>query len=194
MPLIVPAGRPGDYWARCFKCGQMNLASDMEEPPLQTPGGPPAGFLICKRHEVKYHPGNDWADILAAYTDPDPVPQPQPDETHDLIPDSGITPTLTSVSPSSTTAAALLLAPTLTLVGTVFSSALPRSVVTWDGVSIPTTYVSTTGLTGVVPAHLITVGTHTVKVNNQGPPFPAVGWGGSDSVANLSNALSVTLS
>ena len=191
MPLIVPAYREGDYWARCFKCGQMNLASDMEEPPQQAPGAPSAGYLICKRHKVKYHPGNDWPDILAMYDDPVPVPQPQPDLTNDLVPD--VTPTVTSVSPSSTTAAALAAAPTITLVGTGYSSALPRSVVTWDGVSIPTTYVSGTGLTAVVPAHLITVGTHTVKVNNQGPPFPAVGWGGDDAVTNLSNGVTVTL-
>jgi len=74
-------------------------------------------------------------------------------------------PTLSSLSPNSATAGAA--GATVTLTGAKFVSA---SVVQWNGVALPTTYLSGTKLTATVPANDLTkAGTFNVTVVNGAP-------------------------
>lgn len=74
-------------------------------------------------------------------------------------------PTLASLSPSSAIAGGAAF--TLTVNGTNF---LPNSIVTWNGVPLPVSYVSSALLTASVPASSIGVsGTAEITVTNPGP-------------------------
>jgi uncharacterized repeat protein (TIGR03803 family) len=75
-----------------------------------------------------------------------------------------VLPTITSLSPSATTAGGEEF--TLTINGTNFTSA---AVAKWGGTQLPTTYASATQLTAAVPASLIaTAGTASVTVTTAG--------------------------
>jgi hypothetical protein len=209
MGVILDGYRDGTYTAQCDKCGVLNYASEMEEPPAQSPGGGPSGLLVCKRHRVVYQPLNDLAEVLAQYDDPTPAPVPRPDKTVDVstpVAEPAITAAV-GIPIITTPAATFVLAPVLALVGTGFSSFFPRSLVQWDGQPIPTVFGSATSITGTVPAELCTVGTHLVTVWNVGPPdklgtdIPTSATGdttpGSEgtnlTAKNLSNTVTVVL-
>jgi hypothetical protein len=83
-------------------------------------------------------------------------------------------PTLTSISPTSTAAGSATT--TLTLIGTSF---ITSSTVNWNGSALTTTYGSSTSLTATVPtANLITAGTSSVTVVN---PTPGGGTSGGQT-------------
>ena len=75
-------------------------------------------------------------------------------------------PTLTAVSPNSATAGMPTAVP-ITLTGTNF---VPGADATWAGISLPTTFVSSTQLTSVIPPGLVTTaGSVPITVVNPGP-------------------------
>ncbi len=85
-------------------------------------------------------------------------------------------PTLTSVTPLSARVALPL---TLTLTGSGFNA---LSVVSWNGVAVPTTADSVTQLTAIVPAAAVVLGTSSVSVFN---PLPGGGTSAALSVEVL---------
>jgi len=177
-----------DTWiAKCDKCGALNYGDDMEFAPLQVPGGGVSDQFICKRHKVTYQPLNDLA--LLTFDDPHPVPVARMDSTSEVVAEPAV-PTITSLSPNSTTVSLLKASPTLTIVGTNFSSFYPRSRVRWAGQELVTTFVSATQITANAPVGLIVAGTHAIDVLNDGPPFRQ---GNGLGTLNLSNTMSLVL-
>ncbi len=95
-------------------------------------------------------------------------------------------PTITSISPTSTTAGSAQF--TLTVNGTKFVS---TSTVNWNGSALTTTFVSSTRLTAIVPAaNVATAGTASITVVN-----PPPGGGTSNSVTfTINNPVPTTTS
>lgn len=189
MSRIVGRYIDGSYRAQCAKCGIENDIIDMVEMPLQVAGGAFSGKWICRRHQVKHQPRNDIP--LYDLTDDFEGDVQQPRAVEDISTAVPV-PTVTSISPSSSSVAALLAAPTLTVTGTNFRRSLPRSVVRWAGLLLSgTTFVSTTSLTVVVPPDIIAAGTIAIDVQNVGPPH--IAGSGVSPTANVSNSTNLVL-
>lgn len=190
MSTEVRGARDGDWLAQCDKCGAMNYASMMTWAPTQAAGGGPSGFWVCRRHKVQHHLGNDLGEMMLSLgQDPEPVPVARPFKATNNTDQSAVPePVITSISPSTATAAGFAAAPNLTVNGTGFSASFPTSRVRWDGAIMATTYVSATQLTAVVLAGLCTVGTHVVTVENVPPPLPDdSSWLDPDNISDGSN-------
>ena len=193
MPLVVTF-REDDWIAKCDKCGQRNFGSDMEFAPLQVTGGGISQLFVCKRHKVKHYYILDLP--LLTFDDPSPVPVARPDATYNVFTAVPV-PTLTSITPATSTLAAFLAAGCLlALVGTNFSPSFAQSMVRINGVLGLATYVSSTQLTAKVDGTVLAAGTYAIDVLNSGPPFIESAPGVSEAnlaALNLSNSKPLVL-
>jgi len=167
---------------------------------LQVPGGGGSGQYVCAFHADEYHPQNDVP--LNVQSDRIVPEHPQPGGTRTSFTDSLsiTTPTVTTTVPSSTTAAAFLAAPNLTVNGTGFSASWPTTQVRFAGTPVATTFVSSVQVTAVVPAGLIAAGSFAIDVVNLGPPYQSSDTAGlspdadSRNTVNESNDATLVLS
>lgn len=154
---------------QCDRCGFAYPISRARKRVLQTAAGGWSGHLDCDKCWDPFMPTN-----LIGTT----VPRERYDyedvrnlnHTTDAQATAVGVPTLTAISPSATTAAAFLAAPTVTCTGTGFT-ARSRVQFRYLEAFMVTTYVSATSVTAVVYDGLIAAGSHSVRVINIGPPY-----------------------
>lgn len=168
---------PGEHLVVCAICPNQWLRSAMRFMVIQVPGFPNTNALVCPKC---YDPPNPRADR----------PRPRPVQPPDIIQPTNFdydvlgAPTLTSISPSTGTAAFFLLNPIITLTGTNFTARTVGRIGTDPNQSIrTTTYVSATQIRMALRSYDCVAGTHAIEAFLVPPPTPANGERSSDPLS-----------